>query len=440
MTVTSSNGRRVSVYRNGEPYKLAHGRFAPRDQVEDRLAVGSPVVQGRPTQGQFVRRVVDEMRLRFYKRKTVKAYRHAVVSFLRWFGAAPHLATHEDLRRYLLYMVDAGQASGTVSNHLSAIRTVFDKLCGRYITLGLVTPRRPKRLPVILSPEEIKSLLQAATSLRDKLILGLMYATGMRVSEVVRVRWRDIDFDRRLINVWQGKGRTDRQVTLPVCYEPLLKELSQGFAGEDFLFPSESSKRGSRKRHLSPRTAERIMERAVRIAGIKKRATPHSLRHSFATHSFEDGCDIRRIQKALGHVRLETTTIYVKVARPSREKGTPSPLDKLYHVAPNASATSKPVGRLKIHFQQQPSESKGCRQAKVTLAVYNNSRPIYFTGILASEVRPGYVTLQIPPLESWEDPLRWLNRDQRERFEEPDFYETLQREISTRLLRLPAEP
>jgi integrase/recombinase XerD len=439
MTATSSPNRRVSVYQNGQPYKPAVGRFAPQARVEDHLAVGPPVVQGRPSQGQFVRRVVDEMRLRFYERKTIKAYRHALASFLRWFGAAPHLATREDLRRYLLYMVDAGLASGTVSNHLSAIRTIFDKFCGRHITLGLVTPRRPKRLPVILSPEEIKSLLQAATSLRDKLILGLMYATGMRVSEVVRVRWRDIDFDRRLINVWQGKGRTDRQVTLPTCYEPLLKELSQGFTGDDFLFPSESAKRGGGKRHLSSRTAERIMERAVRIAGIKKKATPHSLRHSFATHSFENGCDIRRIQKALGHVRLETTTIYVKVARPS-EKGTPSPLDKLYHIAPTASSKTKPVGRLKIHFQQQSNESRGCRRAKVTLAIHSRSRPIYFTGILASEVRPGYVTLQIPPLENWEEPLRWLSRSQRERFEEPEFYETLQREISTRLLRLRATP
>jgi len=440
MTVTSSSQRRVSVYRNGEPYKPARGRFAPRQQVEDRLAVAGPVVQGRPTAGQFVRRVTDEMRLRFYKRKTIKAYRHALVSFLRWFGAAPHLATREDLREYLLYLVDAGLASATVSNHLSAIRTVFDKFCGRQITLGMVTPRRPKRLPVILSAEEVKALLQAATSLRDKLILGLMYATGMRVSEVVRVRWRDLDFDRRLINVWQGKGRTDRQVTLPTCYESLLKELSKGFSGDDFMFPSESNTRSRKNRHLSPRTAERIMERAVRIAGIKKKATPHSLRHSFATHSFEDGCDIRRIQKALGHVRLETTTIYIKVARPSSEKGTPSPLDKLYHAAPKNPTASKPVGRLQIHFQQQPSETKGCRNAKVTLAIQSNSRPIYFTGILASEVRPGYVTLQIPPLESWEEPLRWLSRTQRERFEEPEFYEMLQREISTRLLKLPASP
>ena len=157
------------------------------------------------------------------------------------------------------------------------------------------------------------------------------------------------------------------------------------------------------------------------------------------TRPILNGCDIRRIQKALGHVRLETTTIYVKVARPSREKGTPSPLDKLYHVAPNISAKSKAVGRLKIHFQQQARESKGCSRAKVTLAIRSRSRPIYFTGILASEVRPGYVTLQIPPLENWEEPLRWLSRSQRERFQEPELYEMLQREISSRLLKLPAD-
>lgn len=123
-----------------------------------------------------------------------------------------------------LYLVDAELASSTVSNHLAAIRTAFDKMCLRQVTFGLVVPRKPKRLPVVLSPDEVISLLQAAPSQRDKLLLGLMYATGMRVSEVVRVRWRDVDFGRRVINVWQGKGRSDRQVTLPVCYESLLAE------------------------------------------------------------------------------------------------------------------------------------------------------------------------------------------------------------------------
>jgi hypothetical protein len=301
----------------------------------------------------------------------------------------------------------------------------------------LAVPRRAKKLPVILSPEEIIAILQAAPSLRDKLVLGLMYATGMRVSEVVRVRWRDVDFDRRLINVWQGKGRTDRQVMLPVCYELLLRELSKGFSGEGYIFPGDRC-----GRHMSPRTAQRIMERAVRIAGIRKRATPHSLRHSFGTHSFQDGCDIRRIQQLLGHVRLETTTIYVKVAEPARESQVPGPLDKLYHAPRPAAGTPgrlAEVGRLRIHFQQQRSESD-CRTAKVTLSVTSEDRIIYFTGIRAKEVRRGYVTLGIPPLEAWAESLSWLSRVQRERFEDPAFYEMLQREISIRLCQLPTAP
>jgi site-specific recombinase XerD len=372
----------------------------------------------------------------------------------RWFGAPPHQLTREDVREYLLYLVDAGLSSSTVSNHLAAIRTAFDKMCLRQVTYGLAVPRKAKKLPVVLSPDEIISLLQAAPSQRDKLLLGLMYATGMRVSEVVRVRWRDFDFDRRLINVWQGKGRTDRQVTLPVCFESLLTELSKSSAGEDFLFPCEQSfasregdRRGRRSRHMSPRTAQRIMKRAVCIAGIKKQATPHSLRHSFATHSYENGCDIRRIQKLLGHTRLETTTIYVKVAQPTDDVAAPSPLDQLYHLPPRTSAPRRPdVGRLRIHFQQQESEAN-CRRAKVTLSVVSLyggkgdvQRPIYFTGIIAKEVRRGYVTLDIPPLERWSEPLSWLSREQRERFEQPEFYEMLQREISARLCKLPEAP
>ena len=423
-----------SCYPNNQPYAPPRGRHAPREVVEDRLAAQGKVVRGKPTAAEFMCKIVRELKIRFYQPKTVKNYRLAILSFLRWFGGQPHQVTGEDVREYLLYLVDAGAASSTVNNHLSAIRTVFDKMCGRQLTLGLLTPRRPKRLPIVLSPNEVLAILQAAPSLRDKLVLGLMYATGMRVSEVTRVRWRDADFERRLINVWQGKGRTDRQVTLPRSYETLLSELSRGFGGEDFLFPSEKQ-----RRHISPRTVQRIMQRAVQIAGIKKLATPHSLRHSYATHSFENGCDIRRIQKLLGHVRLETTTIYVKVARPFEDARLPSPLDNLYHVPPKAQTTTRNVGRLRLHFLQQTNEDK-LRAAKVTISIESQGRPIYFTGIRAREVRPGFVTLDIPPLESWSDSLRWLGREQRERFEEPEFYELLQREISTRLCQLPRLP
>ena len=237
-----------------------------------------------------------------------------------------------------------------------------------------------------------------------------------------------------MINVWQGKGRCDRQVMLPQCYDVLLRELSRECGPEDFLFPGER-----RGRHLSPRTAQRVMQRAVQIAGIRKQATPHSLRHSFATHSFENGCDIRRIQKLLGHVRLETTTIYVKVARPSDESRMTSPLDQLYRVrvAPKTLPSNAPVGRLRLHFREQPDD-EGARSAKVTIAVQTPECPVYFTGIRVQESRPGFVTLEIPPLEAWEEPLRWLPRDQRERFEEAEFYEMLQQKITDRFCQTAA--
>jgi site-specific recombinase XerD len=420
----------------GKPYLPARGRYAPRAQVDDYLQDSESVVQGYPSANEFVETIVRELRIRFYQPKTVKSYRNAIRSFLRWFGTFPHRVTREDVREYLLYLVDAGAASGTVANHLAAIRTAFDKFCLRRVTLGLAVPRRPHRLPVVLSAKEVIALLQAAPSLRDKLLLGLMYATGVRVSEVVRLRWRDVDLDRRTINIWQGKGRSDRQVMLPQCYESLLTELSKGFCGEDFLFPGDR-----RGRHLSPRTAQRVMQRAVAVAGIKKRATPHSLRHNFATHSFENGCDIRRIRKLLGHVRLETTTIYVKVARMDDEPCMPSPLDKLYQPLSHdgSHAPRRSVGHLRLHFQQQPDAS-GCPTAKVTIEVQTPERPVYFTGTFVSEARPGFVTLQIPPLEQWDDPLKWISRSQRERFQEPGFYRLLQREITTRFCRLTAAP
>ena len=174
-------------------------------------------------------------------------------------------------------------------------------------------------------------------------------------------------------------------------------------------------------------------------AWIDKPATPHSLRHSFATHSFENGCDIRRIQKLLGHVRLETTTIYVRVARPVDDTRMPSPLDVLVtesNVTPPA-APKKEVGRIRIHMKAEHSGNESNhRAAKVTLEVRQQDRPIYLTGIVASEQRAGFVTLSIPPLESWESELTWLTAQQQQRFQEAEFYEMVQREIAARFLRL----
>jgi site-specific recombinase XerD len=379
------------------------------------------------------------MKIRYYQPKTIKSYRNALRQFLRWFGRMPHEVTREDVRNYLEFMVDGGADSSWTGVHLSAIRTAFDKMCGADVTLGLLTPRRAKRLPVVLSTDEVVRLLAAAIRLRDKLLLGLLYATGMRVSEVARLRWRDVDFQRWAINVWEGKGRKDRLVLLPRCYESLLRALAENARPDDYLFPGQRP-----GRHIAPRTIGRIMKRTVQIAGICKAATPHSLRHSFATHSVENGMNLRFVQGFLGHVRLETTKLYTKLVTPKRENAQ-SPLDVLTGNADRTeragegvspTKTLPPVGRMQIHMRLAPDSLPGRPKAQVTLEIKTDTRPIYLTGIIVREARPGWQTLEVPPLEQWEEPSRWLTPAQRQRIEMPEFYRMLEGHVGERFLAL----
>ena len=414
---------------------VVRGRYAPRQRVEDRLAYLPSVVGGKPTANEFVSRIVREMQIRFYQPSSIKSYQAALRGLLRWFGQPPHRVTREDVREYLLFLVDGGASSAWVGVNLSAIRTAFDKMCNREVTFGLVTPRRTKKLPVVLNTDEVRRLLESTPTLRDKLLLGMMYATGMRVSEVARLRYRDFDFERGVIAVWQGKGRKDRSVILPKTFEPILKAFSDQFDGNEFLFAGERL-----GRHISIRTIQRVMQRSLRIAKIKKKATPHSLRHSFATHSFENGCDIRRIQQLLGHAKLETTTIYVKVAKPTDACAVRSPLDVVTgadnRTVTNAKPLQRRVGELRLHFKPVQTEAPEPRQCRVTIAITSaTGPPTYLTGIVAREARPGWITLEIPALEKWEEPMRWLTREQRERIQEASFFELLQAEIPKRFLR-----
>ena len=418
---------RLGTYNNGQPYVLPRGRYAPRGRVEDRWQPLHAVVDldgEQPTASEFMSRILRELKIRFYKQPSIRSYRTILGNFLRWFGNRPHLITREDVRCYLEVLVDGGVGSSWVSVHISAIRTAFDKMCGRSVTLGLQTPRKAKRLPIVLSPQEVIRLLEAAPSLRDKLLLGLMYATGMRVSEVVKLRYRDLDFNRRVINVWQGKGRTDRQVMLPLSFEPVLKGLASAYDADEYLFPGERV-----GRHLSPRTARRVMARAVQIAGIRKAASPHSLRHSFATHLFENNTDVRRIQKLLGHAKLETTMIYTKVAARSTD-AVQSPLDVLAQV--QREQRPKPVGRLRAELTLRKNEDTPT--ADVVLHILTEPRTIRLRGIVIREPRPGWVTLDVPPLEAWREPLKWLTREERERVESPDFYRTLQEHLTQKYM------
>ena len=282
---------------------------------------------------------------------------------------------------------------------------------------------------MVLSPEEVVRVLQAAPSLRDKLLLGLIYATGVRVGEVVRLRWRDVDHDRSVLNVWQGKGRRDRQVMLPKSFAPMLHQLAVAAHADDFIFAGRRS-----GRHLSTRAAQRAMERATQIAGIGKKVSCHSLRHAFATHLLERGADIRFIQKLLGHLRLETTRLYTKVAVAAAET-IESPLDQILHprTSPRvlrAEASPPPaVGTMRISLTPT-----GPDRSTAKLTITSETAPVVLDGITVKEGRPGWVSIDVPPLEAWSERLLWLTPPQRERLSSPQFFQRLQQLLAERFL------
>ena len=265
----SANAPKKPVHRypNGDAYVTAKGRRQDAVLIEDtrnwknKLAVVDLHLE-KPSPAAFLALAKRELKIRFYAATSIKQYLTALRSFFRWSGCAPHETSRELVKNYLEYLVDADLAANTVAIHLSAIRTVFDKFCFLDVTLGLMTPRRPRRLPIVLSENEVARLLQAATSVRDTLLLGLMYATGMRVSEVVGVRFNDIDLDRNVIMIKQGKGNADRMVRLPQSYRRLFRDYIVQGSGDDFLFPAEGNRKN---RHLSSRTAQRAMSPSCSI-------------------------------------------------------------------------------------------------------------------------------------------------------------------------------
>ena len=425
--------KNLHTYNNGQVYSPPRGRIAPRNDVELITTTAHPVIDLNldPLPTVFLKTIVRELKIRFYKQKTITQYKNAICRFLNWYHGPLGQVTPDDVRNYLELLVDAGVGSSHVSVTLSALRTVFDKLCGLDCTRGLVTPRKPKRIPIILGQKEVTRLLQAARSIRDKLLLGLMYSAGLRVSEVVRLKWQDLDFERKTIRIDQGKGNRDRIVMLPDSFTSLLRKLSELHGNSGFIFPSERA-----GRYLSKRTAQRAMEHAVALAGISKRATCHSLRHSFACHLLEGGTDIRYIQKLLGHAKIETTTIYAKVAVNSQSR-IESPLDRIVResghkvsVKPATKPTSG--GRLQLQVARPIPDEHGIFSAACKVTVVSPAGLFPLSGIRIREPRPGWLALEVPPLDDWD--LDSIPQLQRDKIEQPEFYDLLLHHLSRHYL------
>jgi site-specific recombinase XerD len=229
---------------------------------------------------------------------------------------SPHTATAEDLRRFQLHLVDTGTGPVTINATLTGLKFFFDITLGRpELMLKMTHVAVPRKLPVILSPEEVGRLIAAAPNLKHQAAMSVAYGAGLRVSEVVSLKVGDIDGERMTLRVEQGKGRKDRYAMLsPVLLERLRAWWRLGHAQGKvrhggWLFPGLDP-----TDHVSARQLNRAVHLAAATAGIDKRITPHGLRHAFATHLLEQKVDIRVIQVLLGHKRLDTTSLYAAVA------------------------------------------------------------------------------------------------------------------------------
>jgi integrase/recombinase XerD len=275
-------------------------------------------------------RLVEDMTVRRLGPKTQQDYIRHVKNFADFLGRSPGKATAEDVRRYQLRLASIGATVPTVNVSATALRFFFKVTLKRSdLADELVSAREPRRLPVVLSPEEVGRLLASATNIKHKAVLSLAYATGLRASEVVSLKLTDIDRERMVIRVEQGKGKKDRYVMLSPNLLELLRDWWRAarkkgwmYPGQSWLFP------GYRGQHTSARQLHRIVRLAAGRAGITKRVGVHTLRHSFATHLLEQKTDIRVIQVLLGHKKLDTTALYTRVAIKAIGEVT-SPLDLL---------------------------------------------------------------------------------------------------------------
>lgn len=251
-----------------------------------------------------------ELLSRKYSYKTIKGYLYYNRDFINYAGKTPCEIKDEDIKNYLVYLSEEKEAAtSTLNQAINALKFHYGTMLKRKFVYEVKRPRKDKKLPVVLSQEEVAKVLTSLDNVKHKAILMLVYSAGLRVGEVVRLKPEDIDSKRMLIHVRGAKGRKDRYTLLSESAFKVSKEYLNRGKPPLWLFPGPD-----KERHISIRTAQRIFEMVCNRAGVKKEVTIHSLRHSFATHLLESGIDLRYIQELLGHKSSKTTEIYTHVS------------------------------------------------------------------------------------------------------------------------------
>ncbi len=256
------------------------------------------------------RRMIEDMTIRKIAAKTQQGYIRTIKNLAAFLGRSPDTASFEDIRRFQLHVAASGVGTGARNQTVAALRFFFRVTLKRYaIVEHTAFIHEPRKLPVVLSPEEVAHFLEAAPGLKYKAALSVAYGAGLRVSEVVALKVSDIDGKRMVIRIEQGKGRKDRYVMLSPHLLELLRAWYKVARPQGWLFPGQNPVNPMTTRQLT-----RACHAAAHMAEIGKRVSPHTLRHSFATHLLEQNIDIRVIQVLLGHAKLDTTALYTRVA------------------------------------------------------------------------------------------------------------------------------
>jgi len=273
--------------------------------------------------------MLEELQRRNYSHRTAKTYTRIVRDFAQHFDASPNQLGPEQIRQYQAHLFQVKKLTpATVSQYASALRFFFVKTLRRhFLTEYIPFPKQPRRLPTVLSPEEVARLIDAASNLYHRTLLMTLYSTGMRRAELCRLRVNDIDSPRMMIRIQQGKGRRDREVPLSPTLLATLRAYWCWMKPRTFLFPG--TVKGYRADvPITPNIIWLACREAAQAAGITKHLSPHTLRHSYASHLLEAGADLRTIQVLLGHSRLEHTLVYLHLS-PKHLQAIANPLDSL---------------------------------------------------------------------------------------------------------------
>lgn len=260
-----------------------------------------------------------EMKLRNYSPKTIRTYIAIIKDLYLYVNKPLKDLPREEIKEYLADKQKRGLSSQSIALCANALNFLYLQIYHLGDFQKISHPKRTQKLPIVLSREEIKKIIGNIKNLKHQTMIALAYGAGLRVSEIVNLKIKDINLAELTLLVKQGKGRKDRLTALPENLAGNLNKLTAGFSADDYLFSSE---RGGK---LTTSTAQKIFYQHLKKSNISKPATFHSLRHSFATHLLENGVDVRYVQELLGHANIRTTQIYTKVTNPAL-KNIKSPL------------------------------------------------------------------------------------------------------------------